>query len=107
MGGASIQTRQGMDKVYIPYKLSGKVIDWKQKWLYIGNHNATFPEITPGPPTIRPEWKKEPADDSQIQDLLDWITDLKEKMTGAAIVMDWMKCRIQPLQARENFGFEY
>jgi hypothetical protein len=86
-----------MDRVYIPYKLSGKVIDWKQRWLYLGNHNASLPVITPGPPTYRPEWNKGPIDDSQVQDLLAWIEDLKkEKMSEAAVVMDWMKRRIQP-----------
>jgi hypothetical protein len=28
-------------------------------------------------------------------------------LTGEAIVFDWMKRRIQPLQARETFGFQY
>jgi hypothetical protein len=66
-----------MDKVYIPYKLSGKVIDWKQKWFYIENHGNTLPVIAPGPPIIRPEWNKKLIDDSQISDLFGWIEDLK------------------------------
>ena len=28
-------------------------------------------------------------------------------MTGQAIVFDWLKRRIQPLQARETLSFEY
>ena len=28
-------------------------------------------------------------------------------LTGEAIVFDWMKKRIQPLQARETLGFQY
>ena len=28
-------------------------------------------------------------------------------MTGEAVMFDWMKRRIQPLQARETFGFQY
>jgi hypothetical protein len=97
-----------MDKVYISYKLSSKVIDRKQKWFYVGNHNTALLEITPGPPTVRPEWNMGPVDDSQIQDLLKWIEDLKkEKMSRAAVVMDWMKRRIQSLQYRVKPGFEY
>ena len=108
VGGVGIQLRQGMDKKYIPYKLSGKVIDWKQKWFYIGNHGSTLPVIALGPPVVRPEWKKKPIDDSQISDLLGWIADLKQdRITGEAIVFDWMNRRIQPLQARETFGFEF
>ena len=37
VGGAGLQLRQGKDKVYIPYKLSNKVIDWKLKWFYVEN----------------------------------------------------------------------
>ena len=45
---------------------------------------------------------------SQIPYLLKRIVDLKEKwITGEAIVFEWMKRRIQPLQARVTFGFEY
>jgi len=94
--------------VHVPYKLSRKVIDWKQKWFYIGNHGNTLAEITPGPPTIRHEWKRQPVDDRQIQDLHDWIADLKhDKITRETVDMDWMKHRIKPLQACQNFGFEY
>ena len=66
-----------MDKVYIPYKLSSKVIDWKQKWFYIENHNATLPTIAPGARKVKGEWNMGPADDSQVQELLEWIKDLK------------------------------
>jgi hypothetical protein len=97
-----------MDKVHIPYKLSSKVIDWKQKWFYIGNHENTLPVIAPGPPVIRPGWKKKLIDGSQILDLLGWIADLKHDwITGEAVVFDWIKRRIQPLHAQETFGFEY
>jgi len=97
-----------MDKMYIPYKLSSKVIDWKPKWFYIENHGSTLPMITLGPLVIRPEWKKKPLDTSQIPDLLKWIANLKQsRITREAVVFDWMKHRIQPLQARVTFGFEY
>ena len=28
-------------------------------------------------------------------------------LTGEAVIFDWMKRRIQPLQARESLGFQY
>ena len=106
--GAGLQLRQGKDKVYIPYKLSSKVIDWKPKWLYIENQWETLPAITPGPPIRRPEWNKKPGNDSQIPELLDRIASLRQShITGDAVVFDWMRRRIQPLQARETFGFQY
>ena len=64
--------------------------------------------ITPGPPTQRPEWNKKPVDNSQIPELLARIAELRQKnLTGEAVVFDWMKRRIQLLQARETFSFQY
>ena len=94
--------------VYIPYKLSSKVIDWKPKWLYIENQWETLPAITPDPLIQRPEWNKKLVDDSQIPELLDQIASLRQKhITGDAVVFDWMRRRIQPFQVRETFGFQY
>ena len=106
VGGAGLQLRHGKDKVYIPYKLSGKVIDWKSKWFYVENQWESVLVITPGPPIQWPEWNKKLVDDSQIPELLSRIADIRQRnLTGEAIVFDWMKRRIQPLQARETFGF--
>ena len=43
VGGAGIQLRQRMDRVYIPYKLSQKVIEWKPRWFYVENHENSLP----------------------------------------------------------------
>ena len=64
--------------------------------------------ITPGPPIQWPKWNKKLVDNSQIPELLSRIADLRQRnLTGEAIVFDWMKRRVQPLQARETFGFQY
>jgi len=64
--------------------------------------------ITPGPPIQWPEWNKKPIDESQLPELLARIADLRQKnVTGEAVMFDWMKRRIQPLQARETLGFQY
>ena len=56
----------------------------------------------------RPEWNKKPVDESQIPELLERIVILRQNMlTGEAVVFDWMKRRIQPLQAQETLGFQY
>jgi hypothetical protein len=45
---------------------------------------------------------------SQIPDLLKLIANLKQnQITEEAVAFDWIKRRIQPLQARVTFGFEY
>ena len=94
--------------MYIPYKLSNKVIDWKLKWFYVENQWESVPTITPSPPIQWPEWNKKPVDKSQLPELLARIADLRQKnVTGEAVMFDWMKRRIQPLQAREMLGFQY
>jgi hypothetical protein len=104
VGGAGLQLRQAKDKVYIPYK----VIDWKPKWFYLENQWESVSAITPGPPIQWPEWNKKPVDKSQLPELLARIADLRQKnVTGEAVMFDWMKRRIQPLQAREMLGFQY
>ena len=94
--------------MYIPYKLSSKIIDWKLKWFYIENQWESVPLITLGPPIQWPEWNKKPVNNSQISKILTRIAKLRQNnLTGESIMFDWMKRRIQPLQARETFGFQY
>ena len=78
VGGAILQLRQGKDRVYIPYSLSNKVIEWKPKWFYVENQWESVPVITPGPPIQWPEWNKKPVDESQLPELLARIADLRQ-----------------------------
>ena len=74
--------------------------------IYVENQLGCFPPITPGPPIQWPEWNKKPVDESQVSELLDRFAKLRQNMlTGETIVFDWMKRRIQPLQAQETLGF--
>ena len=108
VGSVGLQLRQGKDKVYIPYKLSSKVINWKPKWFYVENQWESVPMITLDPPIQWPVWNKKSVDNSQVSKLLTRIANLRQKnLTREAVVLDWMRRRIQPLQARETFGFQY
>ena len=81
--------RQRMDRVYIPYKLSQKVIDWKPRWFYVENEGNSLPSILAGPPVQRAEWLKKPIDMSQIPKLLEMIASLKQKgISGEAVAFD-------------------
>ena len=94
--------------MYILYSLSSKVIEWKPKWFYVQNQWDSFPTITSGAPIQWLEWNKKPVDESQIPELLERIAILRQNnLTGGAVVFDWMKRRIQPLQAQETLGFQY
>ena len=94
--------------MYISYSLRYKVIEWKPKWFYVQNQWESVPSITPGPPIQWPDWNRKPVDESQIPELLACIANLRQKnVTGEAVMFDWLKRRIQPLQARETLGFQY
>ena len=71
VGGADLQLRPGMDKVYIPYKPHTKLVDWKTKWFYVGNHEPSLPDRVPGPPVLRNEWSRTAGDEEQVTKLLD------------------------------------
>ena len=68
VGGASLQLRQGREKFYIPYKLPGKVIDWKDKWFYAENQAPPLPERTPGAPCHCGEWNTDPGSMFQVNE---------------------------------------
>ena len=64
--------------------------------------------ITPCSPIQWPKWNMKPVDESQVPELLERIAILRQNnLTGEAIMFDWMRRRIQPLQARETLGFLY
>jgi hypothetical protein len=99
---------QGLGKKYIPYKLSGKVIDWKDFWFSAENQAPALPPRTPGPPIPRASWNSRVEDLAQVNKLLDMIDQLKKmKITGASVVCNWVMRRIQPLQKRVNLGHDY
>ena len=78
-----------MDRVYIPYKLSQKVIDWKPRWFYVENHGNSLPPILAGPPVQRAEWLKKPLDMSQMTELLQMIASLNQKgISGEDVAFD-------------------
>ena len=43
VGGVGLQLRQGVGPKYIPYKMTSKVIDWKEFWFYVENQAPTLP----------------------------------------------------------------
>jgi hypothetical protein len=56
--GAGLQLRQGMEKVYIPYKFPSSLSGWKERWVYIGNHAPSLPERTARVPKIIGGWMR-------------------------------------------------
>jgi len=85
------------------------VIDWKEMWFYVRNESSSLPRRTPGPPVKKPSWNSEGGNVDQINFLLGEIGRLKadHQISGASVIVHWMLERIQPLQRRVHFGFQY
>jgi hypothetical protein len=97
-----------MERVYIPYKFSPSLSGWKERWFYIGNHAPSLPERTTGVPKITRGWTRRAPKLSQVNELLPKIKVLRDEgVTGVSMVYSWIGRRIQPLQQRTRFGFEY
>jgi hypothetical protein len=62
-------------------------------------------------PVLNDRWEKAPlmAEDlKKMKPLLEKIKTLKQKgLTGFEIVTNYIRRRVQPLKARETYGFEY
>jgi hypothetical protein len=97
-----------MEKKYIPYKFPTSLSGWRERWFYIGNYEPSIPERTAGALKIAGEWYLACQDISQIEDLLGMIKKPRDAgVTRASVMYSWVGRRIQPLQKRARFGFEY
>jgi len=93
---------------YIPYTPRRQIGDWRAEWFYIYNHAPTLPERVPGSPQVCSEWFVPCQIKEQEDELLKRIARLREnKVTGATVMLPWIRRQIQPLQSRCHLGFEY
>jgi hypothetical protein len=80
----------------------------KEHWFHVGNHEPASPKRTDRKPKLAGKWIVKPWDMSHVNDLLRRIMKLKDEgVTSASIVYSRISRRIQPLQKRACFGFEY
>ena len=96
VGGAGLQLRQGVGPKYNPYKMSDKVIDWKDLWFYVENQAPAFPRRSAGPPIKRASWNSRGGNVDQVNYLLGEIDLLKKnhQISGASVVAHWSLWRI-------------
>jgi hypothetical protein len=109
VGGAGLQLRQGVGPKYIPYKMSDKVIDWKDLWFYVENQSPSLPHRSVGPLVKKASWNSKGGNIDQVNFLLGEIDLLKKKnkISGASVVAHWSLRTIQPLQRRVHLGFQF
>jgi hypothetical protein len=110
VGGAGIQMREDAAEQYLSYKLIDFNQDWKAKWFYITNHHLGLPKPSGKQPKHRQWWNTEPTmqEGIQLPELLARIKALREAgLRPEHVAFSFMKCRVQPLMARDTLGFEY
>jgi len=110
IGGCGFQLRQGREADYIPYETLSSLTGWKDYWFYIGNHEPQLPDRTREAPKPAECWKEEikEADMPHVRKLLEKIHERWEAgVTGATMMWSWLQRRIQPLQKRAHFGYQY
>ena len=85
--------------------------DWKSEWFYTGNMNPPLEVHTNSPPVVTDNWERNSLtveEVSSLKPLFERIGALKLRgLTGVGIVASFIRHRIQPLMARDRFGFEY
>jgi hypothetical protein len=110
VGSITFLLRRNMKPKYIDLALPENTIGWKQRWFYLDNPAPALKERTGRIPVPGPEWTDQLAtrDTEELKPLLDDLEQLKaEGLTGAAVVISFYRCFIQPLQDRAHPAFEY
>jgi hypothetical protein len=85
--------------------------EWRSKWFYAGNMLPALSFHSDSSPLVNDHWEKNLLSSEElkrIQPLLDRIRVLKQQgLNGLGIIANYLCWRVQPLKAREHYGFEY
>ena len=111
LGGAGIQFRAGRKKDYPHYTLVEFMKNWRVEWFYAGN--MYLPLGTHSNDTLIPNvrWDKEPMSAAELEGIQPFLKQLSfmrdQGLNGVRIVASFIRRRVQPLQERVHYGFEY
>nr|TKW28628.1 hypothetical protein SEVIR_3G338800v2 [Setaria viridis] len=101
---------ENSSSLYLEYELLESHSGWKEKWFYIGDHDLKLPKVTGHRLEWNNRWIDEPTHGNSLQvpELLGKIPQLKNQgLTGVGVAFSFMKRRVQPLQLRPTWGYEY
>jgi hypothetical protein len=111
LGGCGIQFYQDKKNLFFDYDLIDSVKEWRSEWFYAGNMLPALSAHTNFGPLVNDRLEKNPLSSEElkkIQPLLDRMMVLKQQgLTCFGIIASYLRRRVQPLKARENYGFEY
>ena len=102
VGGTELVLRPDNQDEYIFYQPSGKGVESKSFWFYVGNHEPRLAKRTPGAPKTKGCWMSPSPGGDQVQKLREAIARLKKiGVTGASVVYSYTGRRVQP-SAKES-----
>jgi hypothetical protein len=97
--------------VFFEYTLVDSVKDWRTEWFYVGNMEPSLVVHSDAGPVPNDWWEKTPLTAEELRKIkpfLDRIKVFKQQgLTGFGIVTSYLRRRVQPLKAREPYGFKY
>jgi len=80
---------------YLSYHPSGKGVEWKSYWFYVGNFESPLPECTPGAPKAQVTCMSSSPGGSQVEKLCAALAKLKKKgVTGGTVVYSFLDRRV-------------
>ena len=108
VGGDELVLRPKSESEYLSYQPSGKGVDQKSYWFYVGNFESPLPERTPRAPKAQVNCMSAGPGGSQVSKLRGALEKLKKKgVTRDSVVCSFQSRRVQPLQRRLHPGFRY
>ena len=101
----------GKKKEYLHYTLVDSVKNWRAEWFYVGNMWLPLEVHSNTAPVPNARWEKEPMNAMELEGIrlfLKQLSDIKDQgLNGVGIVASFIRRRVQPLQERVHYGFEY
>ena len=110
VGGASIQMRKQRSGKYVTLPLRDSLKGWHCRWFYISNPNPALPAYIGRPPALEVSWNSFPSEEEMkdVKLLLVRLEAVKivDRLSGVAVVRDFIERRIQPIKERHHPAYE-
>ena len=84
---------------------------WHCRWFYVSNPNPALPAYIGRPPALEVSWNSFPSEE-EMKDVRLLIVRLEavkimDRLSGVAVVRDFIERRIQPIKERHHPTYEY
>ena len=85
--------------------------NWRAEWFYAGNMWPPLEVHSNAAPVPNARWEKEPMNAMELEGIRPFPKQLlamkDQGLNGVGVVTNFIRHRVQPLQKRVQYGFEY